>query len=119
MSVSSQTSDRPASASERAPKCLQVRHRKPARPGWFLNSGLSSFHSPPIESLPADAPTWRHAGVTGPAGRDRPQRTRFGGCGEEATGCAILRRRSEEHTSELQSPYDLVCRLLLEKKKIT
>src|SRR5207248_10567049 len=27
--------------------------------------------------------------------------------------------RSEEHTSELQSPYDLVCRLLLEKKKIT
>src|SRR5207248_10827625 len=30
-------------------------------------------------------------------------------------GCA---RRSEEHTSELQSPYDLVCRLLLEKKNI-
>src|SRR5438094_1788105 len=27
-------------------------------------------------------------------------------------------RRSEEHTSELQSPYDLVCRLLLEKKNI-
>src|SRR6266516_6708686 len=27
------------------------------------------------------------------------------------------RRRSEEHTSELQSPYDHVCRLLLEKKK--
>src|SRR5574340_867204 len=26
-------------------------------------------------------------------------------------------RRSEEHTSELQSPKDLVCRLLLEKKK--
>src|SRR6266705_6553507 len=28
-----------------------------------------------------------------------------------------LARRSEEHTSELQSPYELVCRLLLEKKK--
>src|SRR5437867_9443250 len=27
--------------------------------------------------------------------------------------------RSEEHTSELQSPYDLVCRLLLEKKQLT
>src|SRR5258708_14134455 len=27
--------------------------------------------------------------------------------------------RSEEHTSELQSPDHLVCRLLLEKKKIT
>src|SRR2546426_7647120 len=28
-----------------------------------------------------------------------------------------LRSRSEEHTSELQSPCNLVCRLLLEKKK--
>src|SRR5690348_17832142 len=28
-------------------------------------------------------------------------------------------RRSEEHTSELQSPVQLVCRLLLEKKKKT
>src|SRR2546426_6294244 len=27
------------------------------------------------------------------------------------------RKRSEEHTSELQSPCNLVCRLLLEKKK--
>src|SRR5438034_7929756 len=30
-----------------------------------------------------------------------------------------LRTRSEEHTSELQSHSDLVCRLLLEKKKTT
>src|SRR5438094_6376564 len=30
---------------------------------------------------------------------------------------AAVFSRSEEHTSELQSPYDLVCRLLLEKKK--
>src|SRR2546426_4396443 len=29
-----------------------------------------------------------------------------------------LSKRSEEHTSELQSPCNLVCRLLLEKKKI-
>src|SRR5699024_12872082 len=28
-----------------------------------------------------------------------------------------VERRSEEHTSELQSRFDLVCRLLLEKKK--
>src|SRR5207249_8404906 len=28
----------------------------------------------------------------------------------------LLRKRSEEHTSELQSRFDLVCRLLLEKK---
>src|SRR5438067_9549941 len=30
---------------------------------------------------------------------------------------AAPRPRSEEHTSELQSRFDLVCRLLLEKKK--
>src|SRR5438552_11540319 len=34
-----------------------------------------------------------------------------------ATRCSSARRRSEEHTSELQSPDHLVCRLLLEKKK--
>src|SRR5207249_12008411 len=34
-------------------------------------------------------------------------------------GLAMLdRNRSEEHTSELQSRFDLVCRLLLEKKKM-
>src|SRR5438094_10445169 len=33
------------------------------------------------------------------------------------TGEVHMNTRSEEHTSELQSPYDLVCRLLLEKKK--
>src|SRR5258708_29380286 len=32
---------------------------------------------------------------------------------------AVLNPRSEEHTSELQSPDHLVCRLLLEKKKKT
>src|SRR5574340_145534 len=32
-------------------------------------------------------------------------------------GTAPRIQRSEEHTSELQSPKDLVCRLLLEKKK--
>src|SRR5690348_17926654 len=31
--------------------------------------------------------------------------------------CKTCRKRSEEHTSELQSPVHLVCRLLLEKKK--
>src|SRR5437588_2486928 len=34
---------------------------------------------------------------------------------EHAVGCVTI--RSEEHTSELQSHSDLVCRLLLEKKK--
>src|SRR5207248_7162409 len=35
----------------------------------------------------------------------------------KAKGITRVVFRSEEHTSELQSPYDLVCRLLLEKKK--
>src|SRR5688500_20011324 len=34
-----------------------------------------------------------------------------------AVHCRHGRVRSEEHTSELQSPCNLVCRLLLEKKK--
>src|SRR2546426_6072946 len=34
-----------------------------------------------------------------------------------ASHIEIFEQRSEEHTSELQSPCNLVCRLLLEKKK--
>src|SRR3712207_7104751 len=37
--------------------------------------------------------------------------------GRMRAGLLSLRRRSEEHTSELQSRQYLVCRLLLEKKK--
>src|SRR2546426_3453015 len=46
----------------------------------------------------------------GPGNTERPREHRW-----------VLRRdpRSEEHTSELQSPCNLVCRLLLEKKKET
>src|SRR2546421_9081274 len=39
----------------------------------------------------------------------------IGGAGEQLTLRVVA--RSEEHTSELQSRSDLVCRLLLEKKK--
>src|SRR5256885_9620887 len=40
-------------------------------------------------------------------------------CLDGAAAVAQLQsQRSEEHTSELQSPCNLVCRLLLEKKKI-
>src|SRR5256885_7954476 len=42
--------------------------------------------------------------------------------GSRSAGQCLLapeRYRSEEHTSELQSPCNLVCRLLLEKKKKT
>src|SRR5947207_12508891 len=37
-------------------------------------------------------------------------------CGEYGSALAAAATRSEEHTSELQSHSDLVCRLLLEKK---
>src|SRR2546430_7973423 len=37
----------------------------------------------------------------------------------EALGAVAAAARSEEHTSELQSQSNLVCRLLLEKKKST
>src|SRR5258708_25536608 len=58
----------------------------------------------------------RPGGAARPAGdqralaqhRDRLDQLRPGGAGQV---------RSEEHTSELQSPDHLVCRLLLEKKK--
>src|SRR5699024_11780876 len=49
---------------------------------------------------PAGDPVWRLGTVPAPALGSRPHRP-----------------RSEEHTSELQSRFDLVCRLLLEKKK--
>src|SRR5205807_8084023 len=46
--------------------------------------------------------------------RDRDSRALSPGHGGRET-----KHRSEEHTSELQSPCNLVCRLLLEKKKQT
>src|SRR5207248_11629011 len=62
----------------------------------------------------------RHLGRHGPhrlahlVERVRPPRDELFGF-EPARDHVV--ERSEEHTSELQSPYDLVCRLLLEKKK--
>src|SRR5699024_12706374 len=60
----------------------------------------------------------------------RSSRFRHGTEGKGASGAdpqpdifmvsrGLRQRRSEEHTSELQSRFDLVCRLLLEKKKNT
>src|SRR5690606_41526810 len=68
-------------------------------------------------------PTRRSSDLTGPR---RPRSRCSGGAPAPATSTtsrpaarrpsATLRRRSEEHTSELQSRENLVCRLLLEKK---
>src|SRR2546427_9030414 len=58
---------------------------------------------------------------------DRPRRQARYACGLQGQSHSaeflghlvrtVSRRRSEEHTSELQSQSNLVCRLLLEKKK--
>src|SRR5712672_4490421 len=64
------------------------------------------------------APTRQHRTPCG-AGTVLPWVTRFyGGCCKNPCITGLHRtRRSEEHTSELQSLAYLVCRLLLEKKK--
>src|SRR6266704_6266368 len=46
-----------------------------------------------------------------------PALPRRQGPGSHRDSARTVARRSEEHTSELQSRFDLVCRLLLEKKK--
>src|SRR5438309_7465163 len=48
-------------------------------------------------------------------GRDRRREGRDARARRNRRGARV--RRSEEHTSELQSQFHLVCRLLLEKKK--
>src|SRR2546427_8127446 len=56
----------------------------------------------------------RLAAQSGPVGpRDQEQRRRR----RQRDECQLPIERSEEHTSELQSQSNLVCRLLLEKKK--
>src|SRR5690348_3032736 len=70
-------------------------------------------------------PSWVHPLGTDDLGQDVLARMLYGGRISLAVGLAAMLVacsvgvliRSEEHTSELQSPVHLVCRLLLEKKK--
>src|SRR5438034_8652489 len=73
--------------------------RRPPRSTLFPYTTL--FRSPPWSSLGGPSPRATTVWPTSSTGR----RT------------SSSRTRSEEHTSELQSHSDLVCRLLLEKKK--
>src|SRR5437867_6388380 len=80
--------------------------RRPPRSTLFPYTTL--FRSGPlgvVERLPAEHQRRIAPHRPTEAGQARPELVRR------------ERLRSEEHTSELQSPYDLVCRLLLEKKK--
>src|SRR5207249_9229528 len=67
----------------------------------------------------ARSPKRRGASVSSPARADRsaPAADPEGCRGSRPRRRGPKRTRSEEHTSELQSRFDLVCRLLLEKKK--
>src|SRR5690242_20813899 len=96
--------------------------RRPPRPTLFPYTTL--FRSRPFD--PADALTGE--GKIGDVGRRRgPAGGRRSGGGHglghrRSISLRLKRRRSgrsEEHTSELQSHVNLVCRLLLEKKKKT
>src|SRR5262249_58571522 len=72
----------------------------------------SSRSTPPCASAPA-RPTPRHSE---PALKRLATGVRRLSAGSECRGVGL---RSEEHTSELQSLTNLVCRLLLEKKNNT
>src|SRR5438046_6735722 len=89
--------------------------RPPPRPPLFPYTTL--FRSPPQAQhrQPDRRPRGRGARPPRPrpAAARPPRRHRT----RRASDQALDQRRSEEHTSELQSLTNLVCRLLLEKKK--
>src|SRR5689334_25251716 len=84
--------------------------RRPPRSTLFPYTTL--FRSP-VPAVPGLAEGLRSQ-APGRAGGQRA------GAGRRRRSARAVRRpgRSEEHTSELQSQFHLVCRLLLEKKKI-
>src|SRR5258708_28825537 len=92
--------------------------RRPPRSTLFpyttlFRSGRSGGSAAAVREIPDRR---RGAGRSGgDAARASAAARRAGGAGAVAVRRRAL--RSEEHTSELQSPDHLVCRLLLEKKK--
>src|SRR2546430_3301797 len=79
----------------------------PHRKGWRVTRTMPRAMSVPCASLDS-MPTRVGLGVARPIPTNR-----------NATNTSANAARSEEHTSELQSQSNLVCRLLLEKKKKT
>src|SRR5258708_31775412 len=82
--------------------------RRPPRSTLFPYTTLFRSSSPAATLLPHSANSWLTA-----ARAD----SRLGSRAGCSFWSASYTSRSEEHTSELQSPDHLVCRLLLEKKK--
>src|SRR2546426_4836403 len=77
----------------------------------FLIFFFLMIRRPPRSTLFPYTTLFRSRGLQSPSWRCAPCRLLSG------TPTTAGARRSEEHTSELQSPCNLVCRLLLEKKK--
>src|SRR5207248_8158828 len=73
------------------------------------SSDLESSFSPASLASPTSKPSERKVSWAARLPSERPCHSR--------SSIESRAARSEEHTSELQSPYELVCRLLLEKKK--
>src|SRR5690348_18050925 len=84
--------------------------RRPPRPTLFPYTTLFRSVRRPLEHLGEHGPPARRLDEVMARGRRRQL---------EPRGPPAQVHRSEEHTSELQSPVHLVCRLLLEKKKNT
>src|SRR5437016_11145180 len=94
--------------------------RRPPRPTLFPYTTL--FRSSAARRREATGPAWRAPGAS-PEELDRCRgctpacrRRRLSRSSRQPDVCRTP-PRSEEHTSELQSLTNLVCRLLLEKKK--
>src|SRR3712207_8981751 len=92
--------------------------RRPPRSTLFPYTTL--FRSGLPDPLSGYGVGWRLAQAAGVGRRGRGVGRGRGAGPVLGSGEVALRRgRSEEHTSELQSRQYLVCRLLLEKKKMT
>src|SRR5260370_21296402 len=84
--------------------------RRPPRSTLFPYTTL--FRSPHAGSWNGDSTQWSMLGIGEFFVQSQPLAPR-------GDTIRAMRSRSEEHTSELQSHLNLVCRLLLEKKKNT
>src|SRR2546426_5938093 len=86
--------------------------RRPPRSTLFPYTTL--FRSSPNSSDTRKEPSQKRTSGNQDNSRTR---TKAPSTSTRSRNCQCRSRRSEEHTSELQSPCNLVCRLLLEKKK--
>src|SRR2546427_7542114 len=90
---------------------------------WSAGSdSVRPWHDSPLRagrrSIPVRCSTCGNPCVASlPRNGTASRRSSCSSCSRRSSGARMSRRRSEEHTSELQSQSNLVCRLLLEKKK--